>query len=57
MVILELKEHTYGHSGIKGSTLIAILELREYTKVHSGIREHNNGHSGIKGIHQWPFWS
>ena len=41
MSILELKEYTNGHSGIKGSTLMAILELKEHT----------NGHSGIKGVH------
>jgi len=41
MAILELKEYTYAHSGIKGSTLMAILELRY----------HINGHSVIKGAH------
>jgi len=41
MAILELKEYTNAHSGIKGSTLMAILELRY----------HINGHSVIKGAH------
>ena len=41
MAILELKQYTNAHSGIKGSTLMAILKLKEYT----------NGHSGIKGVH------
>ena len=41
MVILEFKEYTNAHSGIKGSTLMVILELKEHT----------NGHSGIKGVH------
>ena len=41
MSILELKEYTNGHSGIKGSTLMVILELKEHT----------NGHSGIKAVH------
>jgi len=41
MAILELKEYTYAHSGIKGSTIMAILEFKEY----------NNGHSGMKGAH------
>jgi len=37
MAILELKEYTYAHSGIKGSTIMTILELKEHTNGHSGI--------------------